>query len=474
MVAMAFDVEAVRPRLAAALGDTLQLGELLGMGGFAAVFRAHDPFLQRDVAVKVLDPALTTDEAGGAEFLREARIMAGVEHPHIVPLYAAEARDGLRFLTMRLLPGESLASRLEREGPLTPAAAVPIAREVASALAEAHRLGVVHRDIKPENVLLDASGHAAVTDFGIAAAVGPTTGATGLASGTPRYMSPEQALGEAVDGRADVYALGVMLFQLLTGELPFTGRSAAEVIAAHIAASPPTVSARRPDTPAALVALVDRMLAKEPAKRPTATEVAAVLARIGTPAGLRSPAQLRRRRLSRLGGIAALVLVTGGVVLVGAVRGVVALLTVLGQAGANPALVAIRPSVPDSVIRVLRARGALQDGEPVVGVFVRAGASLDDALVATPTSLVKLESGESRRWVQDSGSSLDLNVSWGRKGAAGGAPFSGTVRVSRAGAPPDTLLARLGPAEFRQLVLLFAEFRTVRDSVRRANTVPSR
>jgi len=255
---MAFDVEAVRLRLDAALGDTLQLGELLGMGGFAAVFRAHDPFLQRDVAVKVLDPALTVDEAGGAEFLREARIMAGVEHPHIVPLYAAEARDGLRFLTMRLLPGESLASRLEREGPLTPAAAVPIAREVASALAEAHRLGVVHRDIKPENVLLDASGHAAVTDFGIAAAVGPTTGATGLASGTPRYMSPEQALGEAVDGRADVYALGVMLFQLLTGELPFTGRSAAEVIAAHIAASPPTVSARRPDTPAALVALVDR------------------------------------------------------------------------------------------------------------------------------------------------------------------------------------------------------------------------
>jgi hypothetical protein len=474
MVAMAFDVEAVRPRLAAALGDTLQLGELLGMGGFAAVFRAHDPFLQRDVAVKVLDPALTTDEAGGAEFLREARIMAGVEHPHIVPLYAAEARDGLRFLTMRLLPGESLASRLEREGPLTPAAAVPIAREVASALAEAHRLGVVHRDIKPENVLLDASGHAAVTDFGIAAAVGPTTGATGLASGTPRYMSPEQALGEAVDGRADVYALGVMLFQLLTGELPFTGRSAAEVIAAHIAASPPTVSARRPDTPAALVALVDRMLAKEPAKRPTATEVAAVLARIGTPAGLRSPAQLRRRRLLRLGGIAALVLVTGGVVLGGAVRGVVALLTVLGQAGANPALVAIRPSVPDSVIRVLRARGALQDGEPVVGVFVRAGASLDDALVATPTSLVKLESGESRRWVQDSSSRLDLSVSLGRKGAAGGAPFSGTAGVSRAGAPPDTLLARLGPAEFRQLVLLFAEFRIVRDSVRRANTVPSR
>lgn len=164
---MSIDIATLRPKLEAALGEQLQLGPLLGQGGFAAVFRARDPFLERDVAIKVLDPSLAVDASLEEQFLHEARTIAAAEHPHIVPLYSATSTAGLLYLVMRLLPGQSLADRIA-EGKLPAAEAVRIALECARALAAAHAVGVVHRDIKPGNILLDANGNATVTDFGIA------------------------------------------------------------------------------------------------------------------------------------------------------------------------------------------------------------------------------------------------------------------------------------------------------------------
>jgi serine/threonine-protein kinase len=187
---MPIDAELMRARLATAVGESLVLGELLGTGAFAAVFRAHDPFLERDVAIKVLDPALDVAGELQEQFLHEARTVAGVEHPHIVPLYTAESREGLVYLVMRLLPGQSLATRLKTSGPMEFVEAARLAHEVAMALATAHDHGVVHRDIKPENILLDGAGHATVTDFGIARVTARQRGeAAGFSSGTPQTGS---------------------------------------------------------------------------------------------------------------------------------------------------------------------------------------------------------------------------------------------------------------------------------------------
>src|SRR5437762_12126734 len=292
---MSIDIATLRPKLEAALGAQLQLGSLLGQGGFAAVFRAHDPFLERDVAIKVLDPSLAVDAAREEQFLHEARTIAAAEHPHIVPLYAAESAGGLLYLVMRLLPGQSLEDRIAK-GRLSPAEAARIALECAAALAAAHAVGVVHRDIKPANILLDANGNATVTDFGISLVTSrPRRELLGSTAGTPHYMSPEQSLGEQVDGRSDVYALGVVLYEMLTGTCPFVGRNATEVIAKHISAPIPKVSEHEPETPVPLVRLVERMLAKDPATRPAAADLVTDLTAASTPDALRTAAQVRRR-----------------------------------------------------------------------------------------------------------------------------------------------------------------------------------
>src|SRR5213076_2536092 len=198
-----------------------------------------DPFLERDVAIKVLDPSLAVDGTREEQFLHEARTIAAAEHPHIVPLYSAQ----------------SLKDRIA-EGKLPAAEAARIGLECARALAAAHAVGVVHRDIKPGNILLDANGNATVTDFGIALVTSrPARELLGSTTGTPLYMSPEQSLGEQVDGRSDVYALGVVLYEMLTGTCPRSGRNATEVIAKHISAPIPKVSEREPQMPVALVRL---------------------------------------------------------------------------------------------------------------------------------------------------------------------------------------------------------------------------
>jgi serine/threonine-protein kinase len=444
------DVDAVRPRLAAALGDALQLGDTLGVGGFAAVFRARDPRLERDVAIKVLDPALGVSAELEEQFLREARIVAGVEHPHIVPLYSAESREGLLYLVMRLLPGRTLADRIAREGALEPAEAARIAHEIAEALALAHRHGVVHRDIKPDNILLDAAGNAAVSDFGVSLVTAHRGAeAQGITVGTPAYMSPEQALGEDVDGRTDVYSLGVMLFEMLAGRVPFTARSTQELIAMHIAAPPPKLSELRPETPAALTELVDRMLAKSPAARPSSDELVGALAAARAPDALLSPAAVRRRKRRKrltyfwiVGATAAVVVVLGAAF---AIRSYVVVSRAMNS-GEPPALDATGTSIPDSVIRPFVAAGALRAGETPTYAFIPAGRGLDAAMVVTDSVLIHGLRGAVRR-IPIADADVDLNFEQGLRGSSG----AGLLIVSVPGSPPDTVYRDLGGLEFSRL-----------------------
>lgn len=258
------------------------------------VFEAEETGLGRRIVLKVLPPDLAAG-VSVERFRREIQLAASLQHPHIVPLLAAGEADGLLYYTMPFVEGESLRHRLQREGELPVADAARILREVADALAYAHHRGLVHRDIKPENVLLSGA-HAMVTDFGIAKAVAERSGgdqsvtgltSAGFAVGTPVYMAPEQSAGDpSVDQRTDLYALGVMAYEILTGHLPFEGRSAQQLAVAHMTQAPEEISRRRPGVPAQLGALVMRLLAKRPADRPqTADEVVRVLGEIVTPSG---------------------------------------------------------------------------------------------------------------------------------------------------------------------------------------------
>jgi serine/threonine-protein kinase len=447
---MSIDIAALRPKLVASLGEHFQLGTLLGQGGFAAVFRAHDPFLERDVAIKVLDPSLAVDAALEEQFLHEARTIAAAEHPHIVPLYAAESTGGLLYLVMRLLPGQSLEDRIGK-GKLSAAEAARIALECAGALAAAHGVGVVHRDIKPANILLDANGNATVTDFGIALVTSrPARGLVGSTSGTPHYMSPEQSLGEKVDGRSDVYALGVVLYEMLTGTLPFSGRSVTEMIAQHISAPIPKVSEREPETPVALVRLVDHMLAKDPATRPTATELVTELTAASTPDALLTPSQMRRRRWKRRGLYLGIAIASAGpVIYFGAhVASQVMSFFVSGGKGADPALIASGGAVPDSIVRLAREAGSVRANERVVLVFVQANHTFPDALLMTDSAIIRrAPKGIIRRSLQES----DINLQPIKRGGSAG----GLLIVKRKGAAPDTLYQDLSGREAYRLMIEF-------------------
>jgi len=257
--------------LQAALGPQYRLGRELGRGGMGIVFQTTDLTLDRRVAVKVVHPELTAHPAIAERFLAEARMLARIRHPNIVAVHHAGSVGGVLYYVMDEIPGESLRQRLNREGPLPPADVQAIVADIAAALGAANEAGFVHRDVKPENVLLDAhTGRALLADFGIARASGGATATTsagqGIAVGTPTYMSPEQAAGEAVDGRSDLYGLGVVAYEALTGHPPFLGPNRV-VISKHIAERPTRVEQIRPDTPPALAAAVMRALEKDPACR---------------------------------------------------------------------------------------------------------------------------------------------------------------------------------------------------------------
>jgi serine/threonine protein kinase len=257
--------------LTAALGGKYQVERELGVGGMATVYLARDVKHDRPVALKVLHPDLSIS-LGAERFLREIRIVAKMQHPHILGLIDSGEADGMLYYVMPYVAGESLRTRLARDGELPVHEAAWILREVADALAYAHGKQVVHRDIKPENVLF-AERHAQVADFGIAravseAAMGTPITATGIAVGSPAYMAPEQAQSDPqMDHRADIYAFGVMAYELLTGVAPFTAPTAVQLVAAHLTRAPDPPSRLRPLLPEALDQIVLRCLAKRPADR---------------------------------------------------------------------------------------------------------------------------------------------------------------------------------------------------------------
>ena len=260
------------------------------------VFLATEVALGRQVVVKVLPPE-TAASVSIERFKREIQLAARLQHPHIVPLHSAGETEGLPYFTMPFVEGESLRVRLAKHGEMPVAEAIRVLREVASALAYAHERGIVHRDIKPDNVLL-SGGSAMVTDFGVAKALSTSSNADhggmtslGVALGTPAYMSPEQASADpTVDHRADIYAFGVLAYELLTGQTPFGGRTPQGLLAAHVTEPPEPIQKRRPSIPPALAALVMRCLEKRPADRPqSAAEVVHALDDLNTPSGGMSP-----------------------------------------------------------------------------------------------------------------------------------------------------------------------------------------
>jgi tetratricopeptide (TPR) repeat protein len=299
-------------RLAGALADRYRIERELGSGGMATVYLAHDLRHDRQVAIKVLHPHLA-ELVGAERFLKEIRTTAHLQHPHILPLFDSGEADGLLFYVMPYVDGESLRQLIAREKRLPVADAVRITSEIASALDYAHRHGVIHRDIKPENILLH-DGRALVADFGIALA--PTSGETrlteaGVSIGTPGYMSPEQALGErTLSACTDIYAVGAMMYEMLTGSPPFTGPSAQAIVAKVITEKPVPPSRLRKEIPAQLEDAVLTALQKNPADRfPTA---AALQAAIEGKAGVPSQRGSRRRRAMWVAGAVACLVVLGG------------------------------------------------------------------------------------------------------------------------------------------------------------------
>ncbi len=259
----------LREQLARGLADRYRLERELGRGGMAVVYLAQDLRHDRPVALKVLLPELAAT-LGPERFQREIRLAARLQHPHILTVHDSGEAGGRLWFTMPFVEGESLRDRLRRERQLPVEDALRIAREAAAALDYAHRHGVVHRDIKPENILLTADGDTLVADFGIARALGGEDGLTqtGLAIGTPAYMSPEQASGDkAIDARTDIYSLGAVLYEMLAGEVPYTGPTAQAIIMKRFAEPVPSVRRLRPNVPEGMDQAIRRALAPIAADR---------------------------------------------------------------------------------------------------------------------------------------------------------------------------------------------------------------
>jgi len=299
--------EDIRARLQAALGDAYRIDREIGGGGMSYVFLAHDRALQRKVVVKVLRPDLM-EAISAKRFQREILFLARLQHPHIIPLLSGGGAGRLLYYVMPFVDGETLRERLRRERELPIDEVVRILRDIASALAHAHRRDVDHRDVKPESVLL-SDGGAVVADFGIAKALGDsstardkdglrtsTLTARGLALGTPLYMAPEQAAGASeTDHRADLYALGALTYEMLAGKPPFHGRSPQQLLAAHALERPAPITGNRPRTPPWLATLVMQCLEKRPDDRPRdASELLRAIDESQMPRDVASASESRR------------------------------------------------------------------------------------------------------------------------------------------------------------------------------------
>jgi len=255
-----------------AVAGRYSLERELGRGGMGVVYLAREVRLDRPVAIKLLPPSKASDPKLRERFLREARTAAKLSHPNVIPIHAVEEIGEFVFFAMAYVEGETLTERVRRRGPLPPSEAARVLRDVAWALAYAHGQGVIHRDVKPDNILLESSGRVLVADFGIA---GVVAGAGALASGevigTPEFMSPEQALGEATDARSDLYSLGIVGYFILSGTLPFEAEKATEVLAKQVTEPAPALGRIAPVVPRRLAQAIDRCLFKDPADRPDGT-----------------------------------------------------------------------------------------------------------------------------------------------------------------------------------------------------------
>jgi serine/threonine protein kinase len=266
----------LQARLAHTLEGRYRVREILGAGGMGAVFLADDLGLDRAVAIKVLPPEVSSDATVVSRFRREAKTAARLDHPGIIPIYRVESEGGLDYFIMKYVPGRSLEAVLRDESPLSIPFATRILREASAALAHAHRHGVVHRDVKPANIMLDADEHVILTDFGIShassaaaedATTEPRLTEVGTAIGTPQYMAPEQAVGQAVDGRADQYALAVVGFEMVAGHVPFDDETPHAIIHRQISEAPPDLATLRRDVPRHLAAVIAKGLRKSPSSR---------------------------------------------------------------------------------------------------------------------------------------------------------------------------------------------------------------
>jgi serine/threonine-protein kinase len=383
-------------RVAAALGERYVLERELGGGGMSHVFLAHEAALGRRVVVKVL----REDRAAGVSaerFRREVMLAAGLQHPHLLSVLHAGDADGTPFYVMPFVEGESLRQRLDREGPLPIAFVVSVLRDIARALAYAHERGIVHRDVKPDNVLL-AGGSAVVADLGIAKALttardegdragapppppmaaGATITQVGTTVGTPAYMAPEQWAGDpAADHRVDLYALGVLAWELLAGRPPFADRAGAALMKAHLTDAPPPLAAHRASIPRALESLVAECLAKDPADRPPTA--AAVAARLADPAmvsgamatapsitlAAAQPARRRQRVLAVVGAVVAIgaAWLTRGRPTTGTPAAVVSAPAAAGVVALDPRTIAIVPfvAIDDDSTEARAARALVDD-----------------------------------------------------------------------------------------------------------------
>ena len=330
-----------------------RIEELLGRGGMGVVYRAYDLRLKRTVALKLMAPDLALDQRFRERFSREAELAMSLEHPNVVPIHDAGDVDGRLYLAMRCVEGTDLRALLHAEGVLDPPRALAICSQVANALDAAHASGLVHRDVKPSNVLLDANEHVYLADFGLTRQFDEhgSPGGESRSGGTPAYLAPEQIEGGPLDGRADVYSLGCLLYECLTGEAPFARGSRLAVAWAHLEEDPPSASERRPELQVAVDGVIRKAMAKDPEDRyPTC---AGLITAAAQALGIGRPPAARPRRMLAIAAGAIVLLLTAALVA-----------TLIVRAGGSKAA---PPVTADSVVRIDPASNAVTAVVPVGG-----------------------------------------------------------------------------------------------------------